>query len=78
MKVMARMRAILLTPDRLVGQMLEKNLQQSDNSKILTDANGNASLNMKNASVQKAMHDRMLELSRDFTRRVQENPTPKC
>lgn len=63
MTIMARVRAIILTPDRLVGQMLEKNLRQSTSSKILTDANGNASLNMKSESVQKAMHERMIELS---------------
>jgi hypothetical protein len=55
--------------------MLEKDLAQSTGGKILTDANGNASLNMKSESVQKAMHERMVELSRDY--RVQAPITPK-
>jgi len=75
MKLVARLRVILLTPDRLVVQMLEKDLAQSTGGKILTDANGNASLNMKSESVQKAMHERMVELSRDY--RVQAPITPK-
>ncbi|XUU49149.1 hypothetical protein ACRA7N_05665 [Serratia nematodiphila] len=74
MGLKAKVRTLLLTPDRLVGQMLEKNLRQSDDSKILTDANGNASLNMQNESVQKAMHERMVELSRGFARPGKSHP----
>lgn len=54
---------VLLAPDRLVARLLEKNLQQSGDSKIFVDENGNASLNLNNESVQRSMRARMEELS---------------
>ncbi|EFC4832278.1 hypothetical protein NVA32_005468 [Escherichia coli] len=38
-------------------------LEQTSNNKITTDANGNATLNMRNKQVQSAMLARMRELA---------------
>jgi hypothetical protein len=43
--------------------MISSEIQQSNNSKIITDANGNASLNMDNQQVRNSMRARMEELA---------------
>lgn len=57
------LRKILLVPGRLMQNIIQQDIEQSNNSKIITDANGNAVLNMKNKQVRDSMQARMKELA---------------
>ncbi|MCZ4060157.1 hypothetical protein O3W44_15180 [Pantoea sp. LMR881] len=54
---------VLAVPGKFMQQMVQKNIQQSDSSKITTDANGAATLNMSNKQVRESMRARMEELA---------------
>ncbi|MGY0155900.1 hypothetical protein NMD70_09040 [Edwardsiella tarda] len=54
---------LLLAPAKLMQRMVRQDVEQSDNSKITTDANGNAVLNMNNQQVRESMQARMRELA---------------
>lgn len=54
---------ILSAPSEVMQGMISSEIQQSNNSKIITDANGNASLNMDNQQVRNSMRARMEELA---------------
>ncbi|WP_147197415.1 hypothetical protein AAGQ96_09330 [Pantoea sp. MBD-2R] len=56
---------MLAAPAKLMHGSIRQNIQHSDSSKILTDANGNASLNMNNQHVRESMRARMEELARE-------------
>lgn len=43
--------------------VIRRDIEQSNNSKITTDANGNAVLNMNNKEVRDSMQARMKELA---------------
>jgi len=43
--------------------VIQQEIEQSNNSKITTDANGNAVLNMDNKQVRESMQARMRELA---------------
>ncbi|EZJ78869.1 hypothetical protein AC00_5193 [Escherichia coli 1-250-04_S3_C1] len=43
--------------------VIQQEIEQSNNSKITTDANGNAVLNMDNKQVRESMQARMKELA---------------
>lgn len=57
------LRKMLAAPGKMMQGVMHQDVQQSDNSKITTDANGNASLNMRNQQVRESMHARMEELA---------------
>ncbi|HFE2003413.1 TPA: hypothetical protein ACF7W7_002879 [Klebsiella pneumoniae] len=50
-------------PGRWMQNVIRQDIEQSNNSKITTDANGNAVLNMNNKEVRDSMHARMKELA---------------
>ncbi|AGH74068.1 hypothetical protein ACOGYQ_000209 [Edwardsiella piscicida] len=54
---------IISTPGRWMQGFIQQEIEQSNNSKITTDANGNAVLNMDNKQVQESMRARMRELA---------------
>ncbi|WP_455844428.1 hypothetical protein [Pantoea agglomerans] len=54
---------LLTVPARLMQRMVKQEIQHSNNSKIITDANGNAVLNMNNQQVRDSMQARMKELA---------------
>ncbi|WP_312997839.1 hypothetical protein [Leclercia sp.] len=54
---------ILSAPGRLMQGVIQQEIEQSNNSKITTDANGNAVLNMDNKQVRESMQARMRELA---------------
>jgi hypothetical protein len=55
---------LLAAPGKMMQNAIRQDVQQSVESKITTDANGNASLNMNNRQVQASMRARMEELAR--------------
>ncbi|MEQ6971240.1 hypothetical protein [Pectobacterium polaris] len=54
---------IMSTPGRWMQDVIQQEIEQSNNSKITTDANGNAVLNMDNKQVRESMQARMKELA---------------
>ncbi|AML36126.1 TPA: hypothetical protein QHU19_004943 [Klebsiella aerogenes] len=54
---------IMSTPGRWMQNVIQQDIEQSNNSKITTDANGNAVLNMNNKEVRESMQARMKELA---------------
>jgi len=50
-------------PGRWMQHIISRDIEQSNNSKITTDANGNAVLNMNNQQVRDSMQARMKELA---------------
>lgn len=54
---------LLAVPGKMMQHTIHQDVQQSVESKITTDANGNASLNMSNRQVQASMRARMEELA---------------
>ncbi|WP_455819652.1 hypothetical protein [Pseudomonas cerasi] len=54
---------ILSAPGRFMQGAIQQDIEQSNNSKITTDANGNAVLNMNNEQVRESMQARMRELA---------------
>jgi hypothetical protein len=54
---------VLTAPSRLMQSVIKQDIDQSNNSKITTDANGNAVLNMNNQQVRDSMQARMKELA---------------
>ncbi|EOV3889109.1 hypothetical protein [Escherichia coli] len=54
---------IISTPGRWMQGVIQQEIEQSNNSKITTDANGNAVLNMDNKQVRESMQARMKELA---------------
>ncbi|QRN39349.1 hypothetical protein [Pectobacterium carotovorum] len=54
---------IMSTPGRWMQDVIQQDIEQSNNSKITTDANGNAVLNMDNKQVRESMQARMKELA---------------
>ena len=54
---------IISTPGRWMQGVIQQEIEQSINSKITTDANGNAVLNMDNKQVRESMQARMKELA---------------
>lgn len=50
-------------PGRWMQNVIRQDIEQSNNSKITTDANGNAVLNMNNKEVRDSMQARMKELA---------------
>lgn len=54
---------ILSAPGRLMQGVIQQDIEHSNNSKITTDANGNAVLNMNNEQVRESMQARMRELA---------------
>lgn len=54
---------IMSTPGRWMQNVIQQDIEQSNNSKITTDANGNAVLNMHNKEVRESMQARMRELA---------------
>ena len=54
---------ILSTPGKWMQGVTRQDIEQSNNSKITTDANGNAVLNMDNKQVRESMQARMRELA---------------
>lgn len=54
---------ILTVPSRLMQGFIQQEIEQSNSSKITTDANGNAVLNMNNEQVRESMQARMKELA---------------
>lgn len=54
---------IISTPGRWMQGVIQQEIEQSNNSKITTDANGNAVLNMDNKQVRESMQARMRELA---------------
>lgn len=57
------LRKIISTPSRWMQGVIQQEIEHSNNSKITTDANGNAILNMDNQQVQESMQARMKELA---------------
>ena len=57
------LRKILSAPGKIMQDVIRQDVQQSDNSKIITDANGAATLNMNNKQVRESMRARMEELA---------------
>lgn len=47
-------------------RLISHDIEQSNNNKITTDANGNAVLNMKNQQVRDSMQARMKELAASY------------
>ncbi|MDY3570258.1 hypothetical protein [Enterobacter hormaechei] len=56
-------RKIISTPGQWMQIVIQQDIEQSNNSKITTDANGNAVLNMDNKQVRESMQARMKELA---------------
>lgn len=54
---------IVSAPGRWMQKIIQQDIEQSNNSKIITDANGNALLNMENKQVRESMQARMEELA---------------
>lgn len=54
---------LMAAPGRWMQNVIRQDIEQSENSKITTDANGNAVLNMSNKEVRDAMQARMKELA---------------
>ncbi len=54
---------IMSTPGRWMQGVIQQEIEQSNNHKITTDANGNAVLNMDNKQVRESMQARMRELA---------------
>ncbi|MEN4834243.1 hypothetical protein [Pantoea vagans] len=54
---------LLSIPGKIMQKAVHQNVQQSNDSKITTDANGGATLNMNNPQVRKSMRARMEELA---------------
>lgn len=50
-------------PGRWMQRIISHDIEQSNKSKITTDANGNAVLNMNNQQVRDSMQARMKELA---------------
>ncbi len=50
-------------PGKLMESLIRQDIKQSNDSKITTDANGNAVLNMNNQKVRDSMQARMKELA---------------
>ncbi|CNK55939.1 MULTISPECIES: hypothetical protein [Yersinia] len=50
-------------PSKLMESVIRQDIKQSNDSKITTDANGNAVLNMNNQKVRDSMQARMKELA---------------
>lgn len=56
-------RKLATAPGRWMQNVIRQDIEQSNNSKITTDANGNAVLNMNNKEVRDSMQARMKELA---------------
>jgi len=56
-------RKVLSVPGKIMQSVIHQDVQQSNNSKIITDANGTATLNMNNQQVRESMRARMEELA---------------
>lgn len=56
-------RKVLSAPEKFMQDAIRHDMQQSNSSKIITDANGSATLNMNNKQVRDAMRARMEELA---------------
>lgn len=56
-------RKVLSVPGKLMQDAIRQDIKQSNNSKITTDANGAATLNMNNQQVRESMRARMEELA---------------
>lgn len=54
---------ILTVPGRLMQSVILQEIEQNKSSKITTDANGNAVLNMENEHVRESMLARIRELA---------------
>ncbi|MDI0946596.1 hypothetical protein NEO11_27940, partial [Escherichia coli] len=54
---------IAVVSGKFMQMQSQPTLEQTSNNKITTDANGNATLNMRNKQVQSAMLARMRELA---------------
>jgi len=54
---------VLSAPSTAMQSVIRQDIEQSNDSKIITDANGNASLNMDNQQVRNSMRARMEELA---------------
>lgn len=54
---------IISTPGKWMQNIIQQDIEQSNDSKITTDANGNAVLNMDNKQVRESMQARMKELA---------------
>jgi hypothetical protein len=57
------LRKVLSAPGKLMQEAIRHDVKQSNNSKIFTDANGTATLNMNNQQVRESMRARMEELA---------------
>ncbi|VTT34944.1 Uncharacterised protein [Klebsiella pneumoniae] len=57
------LRKMLAAPGKMIQGVMHQDVQQSDNSKFTTDANGNASLSIRNKPVRELMRARMEELA---------------
>lgn len=57
------LRKMLAVPGKMIQGVMHQDVQQSDNSKFTTYANGNALLNMRNKPVRESMRARMEELA---------------
>ncbi|MCS3425900.1 hypothetical protein M2403_004533 [Rahnella sp. BIGb0603] len=54
---------ILSAPSEVMQSVISSEIKQSNDSKIITDTNGNATLNMENQQVRNSMRARMEELA---------------
>ncbi|HFO2531567.1 TPA: hypothetical protein ACHJX8_002374 [Yersinia enterocolitica] len=54
---------VVTAPGKLMESVIRQDIKQSNDSKITTDANGNAVLNMNNQKVRDSMQARMKELA---------------
>lgn len=54
---------LLSVPGRLMQGVMRQDIEHSNSSKIITDTNGNAMLNMNNQQVRDSMQARMKELA---------------
>lgn len=54
---------LITAPGRWMQNIIRQDIEHSENSKIITDANGNAVLNMSNKEVRDSMQARMKELA---------------
>lgn len=57
------LRKVFSAPGMLMQDAIRQDVKQSNSSKIITDANGTATLNMNNEQVRDAMRARMEELA---------------
>lgn len=58
-----RITKALAAPSVFMQGIISQEIEQSNDSKLLVDTNGNAVLNMKNEQVNHSMRQRMLELA---------------